>query len=171
MGIDVKSEKTDNYQFVQNGQTHDRDVESNQPVKSEKPKGLGSVYLSVFIDHIGIGLIIPVIPYYALSMGASAFELGAMMSSYAAAQIVGSIVMGRVSDRLTRKEIELPNVLHPSIFSYVCNKHSQRNPSFFKKKKKKFYAPLFLSNKDFPTIYVQSPFFLPFIYIYIYFFF
>jgi MFS family permease len=64
---------------------------------------LKPVYLSVFVDTMGIAITIPVLPYYALAFGASAFELGLLMTAYSAAQVVGSLGMGVVSDKYGRR--------------------------------------------------------------------
>ena len=76
--------------------------------KGEKPSPMGllkPVYLSVFVDTMGIALTIPVLPYYALAFGINGFELGLLMASYSAAQIVGSLVMGWVSDKYGRRPV------------------------------------------------------------------
>ena len=42
------------------------------------------IFLVVFIDLIGFGIIIPILPYYAKSFGASGLTLGFLMMSYSA---------------------------------------------------------------------------------------
>ena len=53
--------------------------------KEPKLKGLGPVYLSVFIDVMGIGLIIPVLPFLILELAPdnAASWVGATISVYA----------------------------------------------------------------------------------------
>lgn len=66
---------------------------------------LPSLFLVVFIDLLGFGLIVPILPYYAQSLGASGMELGLLMMCYSGMQFFFSPVWGRLSDRLGRKKI------------------------------------------------------------------
>lgn len=66
-------------------------------------KKLLPIFLVVFVDLLGFGLILPLLPYYAEAFGASAFITGLLVSSYAAAQLIGAPVLGRLSDRYGRK--------------------------------------------------------------------
>jgi DHA1 family tetracycline resistance protein-like MFS transporter len=71
---------------------------------------LTSIFLIVFINMLGFGLILPMLPFYAESFGASATVVGLLVSSYAAAQLVGAPVLGRLSDRHGRRPILLISV-------------------------------------------------------------
>lgn len=66
---------------------------------------LSIVYLSVFIDMIGVSIILPVIPFLAIEFKASAFELGLLFSAYAGAQMIANLTTGRLSDRVGRKPV------------------------------------------------------------------
>ena len=46
------------------------------------------VFLVVFVDLIGFGIVIPILPYYAKAYGASAIALGWLMTSYSAMQFL-----------------------------------------------------------------------------------
>ena len=72
-----------------------------------KNKPLASIFLIVFIDLLGFGLILPLLPYYAESFGASDTLVGFLIASYAAAQLVGAPLLGRLSDRFGRRPILL----------------------------------------------------------------
>ena len=61
------------------------------------------IFLVVFVDLLGFGLILPLLPYYAEAFGATPFLTGLLVSSYAAAQLIGAPVLGRLSDRYGRK--------------------------------------------------------------------
>jgi DHA1 family tetracycline resistance protein-like MFS transporter len=76
-----------------------------------KNKQLLSVILVVFIDLLGFSLILPLLPYFAATFGASAFVTGLLVASYAAAQLIGAPVLGRLSDRYGRRPILLASVL------------------------------------------------------------
>ncbi|MGD8404070.1 MAG: MFS transporter [Anaerolineales bacterium] len=72
-----------------------------------KNRPLASIFLIVFIDLLGFGLILPLLPYYAETFGASDTVVGLLVASYAAAQLVGAPILGRFSDRFGRRPILL----------------------------------------------------------------
>ena len=72
-----------------------------------KNKPLASIFLIVFIDLLGFGLILPLLPYYAETFGASDTVVGLLVASYAAAQLIGAPILGRLSDRFGRRPILL----------------------------------------------------------------
>jgi DHA1 family tetracycline resistance protein-like MFS transporter len=72
-----------------------------------KNKPLTAIFLIVFIDLLGFGLILPLLPFYAEDFGASDTVIGFLVASYAAAQLVGAPFLGRLSDRFGRKPILL----------------------------------------------------------------
>jgi MFS transporter, DHA1 family, tetracycline resistance protein len=69
--------------------------------------GLPVVYLTVFIDLLGFGLILPQLPYYAERFGATGLWVGAILTAYSAAQLLGATLLGRLSDRVGRRPILL----------------------------------------------------------------
>jgi DHA1 family tetracycline resistance protein-like MFS transporter len=72
-----------------------------------KNKPLIAIFLIVFIDMLGFGLILPLLPYYAETFGASDTLIGLLVASYAAAQLLGAPILGRLSDRFGRRPILL----------------------------------------------------------------
>ena len=77
------------------------------------------VFLIVFIDLVGFGIVIPILPYYAKEFGASGWELGWLMTSYSLMQFLFSPFWGRISDRYGRRPILLMSILGTSIFMAV----------------------------------------------------
>jgi DHA1 family tetracycline resistance protein-like MFS transporter len=65
------------------------------------------VFVIVLIDLLGLTVIIPLMPLYAASFGASALTIGALGAAYPAMQFVGAPLLGRLSDRYGRKPILL----------------------------------------------------------------
>lgn len=63
--------------------------------------------LIVFIDLLGFGVVIPLLPYYALEFGASPFAVTSLMTCYSLAQFVSAPVLGRWSDRIGRRKVLL----------------------------------------------------------------
>lgn len=73
-------------------------------------KQLFSVFLIVFIDLLGFSLILPLLPYYAETFGANEFVTGLLVASYAAMQLIGAPILGRLSDRFGRRPILLVSI-------------------------------------------------------------
>ena len=73
-------------------------------------KSLFSIIVVVFIDLLGFSLILPLLPYYAVTFQASEFVTGLLVASYAAAQLIGAPVLGRLSDRFGRRPLLLASV-------------------------------------------------------------
>ena len=76
-----------------------------------KNSRLFSIFLIVFVDMLGFGLILPLLPYYAEKYGANAIVIGLLTASYAAAQLIGAPILGRLSDRYGRRPILMMSVL------------------------------------------------------------
>jgi len=75
-----------------------------------KTARLINIFIVVFVDLLGFGLILPLLPYYAEKFGASPAVIGLLTASYAAASLVGAPLLGRLSDRLGRRLILLLSV-------------------------------------------------------------
>jgi MFS transporter, DHA1 family, tetracycline resistance protein len=65
------------------------------------------IFVTVFIDLLGFGLTIPLLPFYAESFGASALAIGLLGTSFSLMQFLFSPIWGRWSDRVGRKPIIL----------------------------------------------------------------
>ena len=72
---------------------------------------LGVIFLTVLIDLIGFGIIIPILPYYAGRLGAGGFGLGALMGVYSLMQFLATALLGRTSDRVGRRPILLATMI------------------------------------------------------------
>ncbi len=79
-------------------------------------KSLLIIFLVVFIDLLGFGMVIPILPYYAKSFGASATTLGWLMMCYSGMQFLFSPFWGSLSDRVGRRPIILI-----SVFGIACS--------------------------------------------------
>ncbi len=75
-----------------------------------RKSNLLSIFLVVFIDLLGFGLILPLLPYYAEEYGATPFIVGLLAASYAAAQLIGAPILGRLSDRVGRRPVLLVSI-------------------------------------------------------------
>src|SRR5512138_3250194 len=75
-----------------------------------KNRLLFSIILVVFIDLLGFSLILPLLPYYAETFKANNFVTGLLVASYAAAQMIGAPLLGRLSDRYGRRPILIASI-------------------------------------------------------------
>jgi MFS family permease len=65
------------------------------------------LFLTVFIDLIGFGMVIPFLSFYAREYGASGIAVGAVVGIYSIMQFFFAPVWGRLSDRVGRRPILL----------------------------------------------------------------
>jgi MFS family permease len=77
-------------------------------------------------DYFGYGIAIPILPFFALDLGATSLEVGIMTGIYPLFQLFGNIVMGRVSDKYGRKPGAHPcTSFHHICFEYVSEPSSK----------------------------------------------
>src|SRR5262252_6165035 len=66
-----------------------------------------AIFLIVAVDVLGLTIMIPLLPFYAEKMGATATQVGLLIGTYAACQLVSGPLLGRISDRTGRKPLLL----------------------------------------------------------------
>jgi multidrug resistance protein len=66
---------------------------------------------TVFVDMIGAMIVLPLLPFYVLRMGAKPSAVGLLISTFFAAQIIVSPLWGRLSDRYGRRPMILAGLL------------------------------------------------------------
>ena len=76
------------------------------------------LFLIVFIDLVGFGVVIPLLPFYGVHFGASPAEVTWMMACYSLAQFFSSPLLGRLSDKVGRRSVLLVS-LAASVVSYL----------------------------------------------------
>ena len=76
------------------------------------------IFLTVFMDLIGFGIVVPLVPLYSRHYGANGFVIGAIFASFSAMQFVFSPIWGRLSDRHGRRPILLLSTAGAAL-SYV----------------------------------------------------
>jgi DHA1 family tetracycline resistance protein-like MFS transporter len=72
-----------------------------------KKASVGIIFLTVMIDLVGFGLILPLIPIYTKNFHASGLVSGAIVSSYSLMQFIFAPIWGRLSDRVGRRPVLL----------------------------------------------------------------
>jgi len=75
------------------------------------------IFITVFIDLVGFGIVIPVLPFYAegTKFGATPREVGLLFASYSVMQLVFAPVLGRLSDKYGRRPVLLISLLGTSL--------------------------------------------------------
>jgi MFS family permease len=68
------------------------------------------VCLAVFVDMLGFGIILPLLPYQVQDLGGTGIWVGAILTAYAAAQFVAAPVLGALSDRFGRRPLLLASL-------------------------------------------------------------
>lgn len=77
------------------------------------------IFLTIFIDLVGFGIVIPLLPFYAEQMNATPFDIGILVSSYSLMQFIFSPVWGNLSDRYGRRPILFLTIIGSSIGYWI----------------------------------------------------
>jgi len=72
-----------------------------------KKPSLLVIFLTVFIDLIGFGIVLPLLPRYSERFGAQGFMIGAIIASFSVMQFFFAPVWGKLSDRIGRRPVLL----------------------------------------------------------------
>jgi len=64
-------------------------------------------FLTVFLDLLGFGIILPLLPFYVGQMGGSAETLGILLGCFSLTQLLATPILGRISDRFGRRRVVL----------------------------------------------------------------
>jgi len=75
------------------------------------------IFITVFIDLIGFGIVIPVLPHYVegTKFNASPRTVGILFASYSVMQLIFSPILGRLSDRYGRRPVLFFSLLGTSL--------------------------------------------------------
>ena len=76
------------------------------------------IFLTVFVDLLGFGIVLPLLPIYAadFTLDESGFQLGLLMASFSAMQFVFAPLWGRLSDRMGRRPVILIGLVGSVVF-------------------------------------------------------
>src|SRR5210317_210186 len=75
-----------------------------------KNKALAVLFLTIFLDLMGFGLIIPILPTYAKTLGATDAMVGLLGTSFSIMQFIFASFWGGLSDRFGRRPIMLISI-------------------------------------------------------------
>ena len=77
------------------------------------------VFVTVLIDLIGFGIVMPILPLWAETFGASPTEIGLLSASYALMQVIFAPLWGRLSDRIGRRPVILVTLAGSAVSSLL----------------------------------------------------
>ena len=74
---------------------------------ARRGSALTIIFVTVFVDLLGLGIVLPLLPYYAQQFHASGATAGALIAVYSAMQFICAPLWGRWSDRIGRRPVML----------------------------------------------------------------
>ncbi len=98
--------------------------------RSTQRSSLIIIFTTVFVDLLGFGIVLPLLPYYAHQWQASGLTAGALIAVYSAMQFIAAPWWGRLSDRIGRRPVLLVS-LAGSTLSYLLFALAQNIEWFF----------------------------------------
>jgi DHA1 family tetracycline resistance protein-like MFS transporter len=81
-------------------------------------RALLTVFLTILLDLIGFGMILPLLTFYAQEFHATPLQIGLLFSSYSLTQLLFAPLLGRLSDRVGRRPVLLASIAG-SVLSYA----------------------------------------------------
>ncbi|MEZ4836123.1 MAG: MFS transporter [Caldilineaceae bacterium] len=81
-------------------------------------RSLAIIFLIIFVNLLGFGIVIPLLPLYASDFQATGLQIGLLFASYSICQIVAAPILGSLSDRVGRRPILLLSLLG-TVISFV----------------------------------------------------
>ena len=73
------------------------------------------IVMTTFIDMIGFGMVIPLLPFHPETVGAGALALGLLIGSFSLMQFIFSPLLGRLSDKVGRRPVILLSIFFSAI--------------------------------------------------------
>jgi DHA1 family tetracycline resistance protein-like MFS transporter len=76
------------------------------------------IFLTIFVNLVGFGIIIPLLPFYAETFGASPVVVGLLFAVFSLCQLVAAPILGDLSDRYGRRPILIVSLIG-TVISFV----------------------------------------------------
>lgn len=74
---------------------------------------------TVFVDVLGFGIVIPILPFYLMEFGASALTITILFSVFSFCAFLSAPLLGALSDRIGRRPVLLLSIFSTSIGWFV----------------------------------------------------
>src|SRR5688572_17865304 len=83
------------------------------------------IFLTIFVNLVGFGIIIPLLPFYAETFGASPLVIGLLFASFSVSQLLAAPVLGELSDRYGRRPVLIFSLIGTALsFAMLAVAHS-----------------------------------------------
>ncbi|HEY7544928.1 MAG TPA: MFS transporter, partial [Blastocatellia bacterium] len=82
---------------------------------NRKRSPLAIIFITIFIDLVGFGIVIPVLPLYAKEFQASETVIGLLLGVFSAMQFIFAPILGKLSDRVGRRPVLMFSLIGTSI--------------------------------------------------------
>ncbi len=84
-----------------------------------------ALFFVVFVDLIGFGMVIPLLPLLGEAVGATPWDVGLLMASFSACQFIATPLWGALSDRIGRKPVILAGLAGSAIcYAAMAESHT-----------------------------------------------
>ena len=88
------------------------------------------IFLTIFVNLVGFGIIIPLLPFYAQTFGASPLVIGLLFASFSLSQLIASPWLGHLSDRWGRRPVLIFSLIG-TVVSFVMLALARSLPMLF----------------------------------------
>lgn len=80
-----------------------------------KDRRIWIIFLIIFVNLLGFGIILPLLPYYVESFGAGAITIGLITAAYSLFQIISAPILGELSDKFGRRPVLLISIFGTAV--------------------------------------------------------
>src|SRR5688500_15370419 len=83
------------------------------------------IFLTIFVNLVGFGIIVPLLPFYAETFGASPLVVGLLFAVFSLCQLIAAPILGDLSDRYGRRPILIVSLIGTAVsFVMLAVAHS-----------------------------------------------